>query len=191
MVEWINLGVCYLSRIGYNDVKPGDIVCTYEPLSTNRKIQKLANFQNIISLFKRPKLSRTFHFEIITKKLAKTGCYEIAHVDGSKGKVLLQEDDFLSHYSGQAFLIFRAKNAAYRNEIVEVAKQTAREGNHHGARRLPFTAFKILQKAYEILRCFLFENFPTFSSRGQRQKVAQLAVDFYSARGFFNSNIPS
>lgn len=181
----IQLGSYHAPKVGYDQIQPGDLVCTYEALSTNPKIEKLVSFQKWSSCRSRGELNKMFHWAIVVGTYPRKGVYRIAHVEGSLGKVVLQDDNFKAHRPGQVFVVFRAQDSSLRQQITCVATNTAREGNQQKCSRLPFSFSEKVFQSWRIAQCFLLENgggglFPT------KQKLAQMAVDYVDSQGFYS-----
>lgn len=127
----INLGSHKILHISYDQIEPGDFVCTYEALNTRKDLLLLENILYYANPQRASELNKMFHAEVIIQKYPRIGLYKIAHADGSCQKVRFQDDNFKDHHPGQAFIIFRAKDKAIRKEIVAIAEKTSEENNGH------------------------------------------------------------
>lgn len=178
----IRIGQHLVRRIGYEQIRPGDLVCTYEALTTRPDLLAIRTLQKYATFSHRPELNKMFHFEVIVDKHPRLGAFRIAHADGSTQKVGMQNDNFKDHHPGQAFLIFRAKDEAIRKEIVAIATKTAEPGNGHTCRILKLDSW--FHRLGNIFRFFKFENLWHKASHRTLKNVAQMTAE-YEATGRF------
>ncbi len=182
----INIGSYRVKQIKYEQIEPGDLVCTFEALSTNPKILTIVFFQKCIKLRNRGELNKMFHFEAVVGKYPRKGIYRIAHVNGSLGQVVSQDDNFKSHHPGQAFIVFRAKHKEVQKEIIAVARNTSQPDNGHLCARLPFSTGKIIRAIPEIGKCFIFENFIRRASNAKLRQIVQMTLDYIETNKFYD-----
>lgn len=123
--ETVQIGKYTFEKIPYDKLEPGDIVCTYESVSTNPHVVKNTSFQKYISGKKEMRdLHKLLHFEIILEKHKRAGCYKIAHANGTSGLIVSEEENF-HNIPGMGFVVLRPKNKLLANEIADVARKTA------------------------------------------------------------------
>lgn len=182
----ITIGSQRVRRMDYDQVKPGDFVCTYEALTTRPDLRIFQSLMSRIGLFYRPELNKMFHTEIIVDKYSRKGIYQIAHADGGIRKIVLQNDNFKEHHPGQAFLVFRAKNKLLQKEVVSVAKKTAEPNNGHRCKTLQLDS--VIYRTSYLLNFFVFENFGKRASSKILRTISCIAVNYEQFGRFYSRN---
>jgi len=176
----IRIGQHQIARIEYDQIQPGDLICTYEALTTRPDLLAINTLQKYATFFHRPELNKMFHFEVIAGKYPRLGAYRIAHADGSTKKVGLQNDNFKDHHPGQAFIVFRANDKAIQDEMIAVALKTAEPNNDHTCRILKLDSW--YHRLGHIFRFFKFENFWNKATPTTLKNVALMTAE-YEASG--------
>ena len=77
----IQIGSHLVPQIKYQQIKPGDFLCTYEVLTTRPDFLFLEFSQKYASFYQRKELNKMFHGEVIVRKYPREGIYQIAHGD--------------------------------------------------------------------------------------------------------------
>jgi hypothetical protein len=179
----LRVGAYRIPRMRYDQIEPGDIVVTYEALTTRQDLLAFRTLMRRAQLFDRPELNKMFHAEVIVHAYPRPGMCQIAHAEGATRQVLIQEEDFQAHHPGQALLFFRAKDPKIRKEIANVATQTATPFNGHQCKTLS------LESSWEMMklsaRFFLFENSGESASTKTLRNIAQMAVNFEENKRFY------
>jgi hypothetical protein len=175
-------------KIGYDELKPGDIVCTYESTTTNPTILKTISLQKMIA---KRSFHKMLHFEVIVEKLPRDGMYRIAHASGTQGKTVVEEENFKDYAEGQAIVAFRpvkkGDSSGLAEKISEVAEKSAEKGNKWGIKLLRekgfWNTFKSLCKSLS----FRYAS-PRSVSDSSIHRVVQLTVDYHEKQTFLKKD---
>ncbi len=182
----IKIGPHRLHRLEYNQIEPGDLVCTYEALTTRSDLQAIECLQNWANLSYRPELNKMFHAEIVVDVFPRSGVCQIAHADGSSQKVLTQTDHFKDHHPGQALIIFRAKNPRLRKEIISIAKKTAESNNGHRCKTLK--SGSLFQNIIRMASLLWYENTKNNASDSILKNIAHMTINYEKNGRFYDQN---
>lgn len=159
-----------LRQISIDELKPGDIICTYESISTQPTIALATFGQMFTKSGSKKNLNRMLHFEIILGEGNYPGSKYVAHATGVGQKQIIKElQDFTRFTPGTAIVVMRPKCPRLKNEIIQVAQTTVNKGN----------CWKI--KGIESMGSLVSENLGGYVySKPHLQtmtKVARMAVD--------------
>src|SRR3990167_6613719 len=173
-----------LPKMRYDEIEPGDLICSFEQIITRTDLLGLKFLLDLSSFGAKCDLNRLFHAQIILHKYPRDGVFQIAHADGSIRKVVMQDDWFKEHNPCQALVVFRAKSLFLQKEIVQVAKTTAKKGNHHFCKTVEHrTIFDRLKFLFDVST---FQHFEQKASAATLKNLSQMAVHF-SERGCFHA----
>ena len=172
----LELGSLVLHRMPPTDLKPGDIICTYESTSSQPTIVQATFAQSFTQAGKEKNLHKMLHFEIVLEVLP-GGRMKVAHANGLTSTVSSEVQDPSKYPPGTAIVVMRPKNEALRAELITVATTTVDKGNTWRIKGLSDrsgtmskmtgvakTAYKARMKGYDA----------------KLMQMARLAVDSYS-----------
>lgn len=182
----IKIGPRQIFQMRYQDIAPGDLICTYEVLTTRPDLLNIRHMQTYATFSHRPELNRLFHTAVIVQTYPRAGMCRIAHADGGSRKVELQEESLKDHHPGQAMLIFRAKDRALRREMVEVASQSAQAEKGHLCKNVMMDT--LFQRVRQTARFFWFENGRKEASENTLRTIAQMTLHYGKNGQFYGAD---
>lgn len=175
-----------LCRVQYDDIQPGDLLCSYEHTTTRTDLLGMKFLLDIASFGQKKELNRMFHTQIVLKAYPRSGVFQVAHADGSVRKITTQDDWLQEHNPGQALLIFRAKDPDFRKQILQTAQITSREGNGHLCKTLAHQTLPDRLKLFANM--FLFQHFGQTASLSTLKTLSEMAVNFDETGRFYSEN---
>lgn len=180
----IEIGTHKILKIRYDEIQPGDFLCTYEALTTRADLLFLETILKCANPCRPKELNKMFHAEVIIDKYPHLGLYKIAHADGSCKKIRSQYDNLKDHHPGQAFIIFRAREKAIQKEIVAISKKTSEENNGHICAT---THFEFLSNRIQyIFNYFLFDHSRNFASNQTLKKLISILSNYNETGKFYS-----
>ena len=114
-----------LDKIEIKDLKPGDIICTYEPESTKWGV-RLVRLAQMLKKGNR----NLVHMETVLLVDAIRNKIKVAHADGISKRIRIETQDLDRFSRKTSFLVQRAKDPDLRQKIKDNAIRLAKDENN-------------------------------------------------------------
>jgi hypothetical protein len=148
----LNINGKQLHELDPNALRPGDLICTYQNLSTGSTAVATRLAQKLLCSGKN--MSNLLHFEIVLKNHG-DGVIEVAHANGLSQRIVSEIQHLYTFNPDTTLIVFSHPDHRLQQKIIEIARVLTNKGNtwkylsSHNA--LPLSLSRIARIATESI----------------------------------------